>query len=423
MSNELLPRPLLGISAAIMKSTQPSVALEKALDAARDNPRTSASIAAVAGVSMIYVLFFTKRQTKRDGMDYKSMSGVTHVLNNTESVLPKDDVKDAIDGYEELFAGARKEHGAITTEESIKKRQTEYQKMVNSFYNLVTDFYEWGWGQSFHFAPRRKGETFHESILRAEYVLASRIEVRPGSKVLDVGCGVGGPMRNIAVFGDCDITGITINQYQVNVGNKYNGEAGLGDRCRSTQGDFQSLPFSAAQFDAAYQIEATCHSPDKVQVFREVCRVLKQGGMFGGYEWVVTDKYDASNPDHVRLKEGIEVGNGLPTLATPAIIKANLEEAGFEVVYAYNANETTHDAMEVPWYQTLCGSFSLSGFRMTRLGRVCTHGLVSTLETLRIAPRGSAQVSTLLNKTAIDIVDAGKLEIFTPSYFFAARKK
>lgn len=42
-------------------------------------------------------------------MDYRSMSGVTHVLNNAESVLQKDDVKDAIDGYEELFAGARKE--------------------------------------------------------------------------------------------------------------------------------------------------------------------------------------------------------------------------------------------------------------------------------------------------------------------------
>ena len=46
-----------------------------------------------------------------------------------------------------------------------------------SFYNLVTDFYEYGWGQSFHFAPRQKNETFRESIRRAEYVLASRIEV------------------------------------------------------------------------------------------------------------------------------------------------------------------------------------------------------------------------------------------------------
>ena len=53
---------------------------------------------------------------------------------------------------------------------------------------------------------------------------------------------------------------------QVNVGNKYNLEAGLGDRCSARRGDFQTLPFEDAQFDAAYQIEATCHSPDKVRL-------------------------------------------------------------------------------------------------------------------------------------------------------------
>lgn len=49
------------------------------------------------------------RQTKRDGKDYQSVSGVSHMLNNAESVLQKGDVKDAIEGYEELFAGAREE--------------------------------------------------------------------------------------------------------------------------------------------------------------------------------------------------------------------------------------------------------------------------------------------------------------------------
>lgn len=63
------------------------------------------------------------------------------------------------------------------------------------------------------------------------------------------------------------------------------------------------------------------------------------------------------------------------------------------MVYAYNANETTHSESEIPWYQPLCGSFwSISGFRQTHLGRVCTHGLVCTMELLRIAPKGSAQV-------------------------------
>lgn len=79
----------------------------------------------------------------------------------------------------------------------------------------MTDFYEYGWGQSFHFGPRWKGEGFVESIKRAEYHLCSRLGMKPGMRALDVGCGVGGPMRNMAIFSGAQIDGITINQYQV----------------------------------------------------------------------------------------------------------------------------------------------------------------------------------------------------------------
>lgn len=41
--------------------------------------------------------------------------------------------------------------------------------------DLATLFYEWGWGQSFHFAHRYAGETFIQSIRRHEYYLASRL--------------------------------------------------------------------------------------------------------------------------------------------------------------------------------------------------------------------------------------------------------
>lgn len=72
-------------------------------------------------------------------------------------------------------------------------------------------------------------------------------------------------------------------------------------------GDFQQLPWSSGYFDHAYEVEATCHSPDRVITFSEVARVLKPGGRFAGYDWVVTPKYDPNNKDHVRIKEGIEV--------------------------------------------------------------------------------------------------------------------
>jgi len=225
------------------------------------------------------------------------------------------------------------------------------------------------------------------------------------------------------VFSQSNIEGITINQYQVNVGNKYNEKSGLASQCRLVQGDFQSLPWPNNHFDAAHEIEATCHSPDRVQTFSGVARVLKQGGMFAGYEWVVTKKYNPDNKNHVRIKEGIEVGNGLPTLASPEHIIDCLEKAGFEVIEYYDANRGVHNANEIPWYDTLNGKMSLSGFRMTWIGRLCTHSMVWTLELLRIAPSGSTRVSALLNATAIDLVDGGVDEIFTPSFYFLAKKK
>lgn len=56
------------------------------------------------------------------------------------------EVKKTITEYRELFD---EQKGG-----SVIKRQQKYMSMVNSFYNMVTDIYEFGWGQSFHFAPR-----------------------------------------------------------------------------------------------------------------------------------------------------------------------------------------------------------------------------------------------------------------------------
>lgn len=115
--------------------------------------------------------------------------------------------------------------------------------------------------------------------------------------------------------------------------------------------------------------------------------------------------------------------NGLPTLVHYMEIVRNLEEAGFEVVDYFDANRGVHDPNQIPWYDTLNGKMSLSGFRMTHIGRMCTHAMVWTLELIGIAPRGSTRVSALLNATALDLVEGGQYEIFTPSFFFLVRKK
>ena len=79
----------------------------------------------------------------------------------------------------------------------------------------MTDLYEWGWGQSFHFSPRLPGKDWAASEAAHEARLAALLALGPGLKCLDVGCGVGGPMRTIAATSGAEVTGITINGYQV----------------------------------------------------------------------------------------------------------------------------------------------------------------------------------------------------------------
>src|SRR4051794_25830642 len=86
--------------------------------------------------------------------------------------------------------------------------------------------------------------------------------------------------------------------------------------CGLLHGDFMNIPVPDASFDSVYEIEATPHAPSKVGVFKEISRVLKPGGMFCGYEWCMTDQYDPNNSEHKKIKYGIEIGNGLPEIAT-----------------------------------------------------------------------------------------------------------
>jgi len=379
----------------------------------------------VAGAAAVGVVLFSFVTQSTEAEEVDSGKSVSGVLNNAAQAgtFKGRSVNNSVYEYSSMFGkdsrGGGKEHGSL-----LKKRLNLYTQMVNSFYDLVTDFYEYGWGESFHFAPRLKVESFPESIRRHEYYLASRLGLNAKTTCADYGCGVGGPMRAIAAFSGSKITGINNNDYQIKVATKHNTRDGLSHLCSLMKADFMKVPVADGTFDHAYEIEATCHAPDKVACYSEICRTIKPGGMFAGYEWVMNGKFDPKNKRHVAIKNGIEVGNGLPDIATIPHVLDSLKKAGFEVIESYEMSSGIpgYDN-QISWHMPLKGSWSLRGFRMTSLGRTCTHVFVTVLETLRIAPKGSTKVSKLLNDTANDLVAAGELNIFTPSFFFLARKR
>lgn len=329
------------------------------------------------------------------------------------------DVKSGIEEYNRL-------HSSDSTDE----RNKEYKSLVNSYYDLVTLFYEWGWGQSFHFANRYPNESFEESIKRHEYYLASKLGLsgNPSKlKVLDVGSGIGGPMRNICKFTGADITGLTLNQYQVDRCNEIcNLDPQLGtSKCRAVQGDFMQMPFKGGAFDAAYAIEATCHAPDRVRVYSEVYRVLKPGSIFACYEWCLTDNFDPKNRDHLRMKKQIEEGDGLPDICHTSVCLEAMKKAGFEILHEKDIAEEDYGVMGggKPWMLPLLPSWNpfTQRFQFNWAGLILTKYSLKVLEYLRLAPKGTSQTQIMLQKGAIGLGDAGNEKIFTPMYLMVGR--
>jgi len=336
-------------------------------------------------------------------------------LAPTVRSIHKDQVQHVVDTYQNFHNDTKSSH----KEERISK----YAQMVNQYYNLATDFYEWGWGQSFHFAVQHYGETFQASIARHEHYLALRLGLQKDWEVLDVGCGVGGPARNISRLAECRVTGLNNNDYQIERGNKINQRQGLSHRVSFVKGDFMHQPFPDNKFDAAYQIDATAHAPDKTACYKEILRVLKPGHVFAGYEWCWTDLYDPENPVHQEIKKGIEEGTGLPDISTCKEVLEALEAAGFENVSGKDCALDAREGYEYPWYRYVTPSyFSPTRFQFTPIGKWALGKTLELLEKLHLVPKGTAGVSAILQLGAEALGNGGKLGVFTPLFFHYGRK-
>jgi sterol 24-C-methyltransferase len=116
----------------------------------------------------------------------------------------------------------------------------------------------------------------------------------------------------------------------------------------------------------------------------------------------------------------IEEGDGLPELKTTDQLLSDLKTVGFTV----EENQIIPEG-DIPWYQPLKGGdsfFSLNNLRATTFGRWFTRNMVWFMEKTRIAAQGSVGTLDILEKAAVGLVHGGETGIFTPYFYFLARK-
>ena len=239
----------------------------------------------------------------------------------------------------------------------------DHSETVNDYYSLCSELMQFGWNESLHFAPLSPGESVEDSIVRHQRLMIGKLGLKEGMHVIDVGCGVGGPMRRVAREAGARVMCLNNNEQQLEKARRKNKEAGLDHMADYAHCNFMDMSrFEADTFDAGYAIESTCHAPDKQGAFAQIFRVLKPGALFWGQEMCLTGKFDPRNSRHQDIKRELMLGIALNGIATFPEVNQALEAVGFDVIEGIDRGISKKGA-NTPWYQPMEGGGPKSGAR------------------------------------------------------------
>lgn len=116
-------------------------------------------------------------------------------------------------------------------------------------------------------------------------------QLPPGSKILDVGCGIGGSARILARDYGFDVLGVSISPAQI----KRATELTPSDlSCRFQVMDALDLQLADQSVDGVWSVEAGPHMPDKQRYADELLRVLKPKGVLAVADWNRRDPSDGA---------------------------------------------------------------------------------------------------------------------------------
>ncbi|MDX1481915.1 MAG: methyltransferase domain-containing protein [Woeseiaceae bacterium] len=109
-----------------------------------------------------------------------------------------------------------------------------------------------------------------------------------GKRILDLGCGIGGPALEMAATHGAEVVGVDLEAPLVGRAERAARERGLDDRCRFRVVERGVLPFDDACFDIVTSAGAVTQTADKTALVAELRRLLKPGGWLSCYEWLST---------------------------------------------------------------------------------------------------------------------------------------
>lgn len=183
-------------------------------------------------------------------------------------------------------------------------------------------------------------------------LVCRKLDLRPGMRLLDVGCGWGGMVLHAARHYDVEVVGVTLSRPQAEYGAKQLAEAGLNDRAEIRHGDYRDIAESG--FDRVSSIGLTEHIglrnyPDYFAFLRSK---LVPDGLLLNHTITRNDGTQRARARGFINRYIFPDGE----LAGPAAVMAAMNDAGFELQHEENFRR--HYALTLAhWVDNLRGSW------------------------------------------------------------------
>lgn len=169
-------------------------------------------------------------------------------------------------------------------------------------------------------------DQLHAGFLPATRYLLEQLALTPEVRLLDVGCGIGGPARVAAATYACPVVGVDLSPDFVRVAQLLTDRVGLAELVKHRIAAGDRIDLADGSFDRAMMVHVGMNIPDKTAVFTEVHRVLRPGAIFGLFEQMQVG--EAAPPYPLPWAEDERSS----FLCSPAEYTDALETAGFTIV-------------------------------------------------------------------------------------------
>ncbi|MFH4976782.1 hypothetical protein AB6A40_003491 [Gnathostoma spinigerum] len=295
------------------------------------------------------------------------------------------------------------------------KRSRDHLAVTTHYYSVMSGVINEYFNGNFHFVPPSSDdERLDEALFSLNHRIGNCLNLKKGKKCVDIGCGIGGAMEDMADYG-AEMIGITIAANDAKTGNERFERKGISN-CRIIVADCHTIPLDNNTVNAVYAVYALKYFPDLKPVLREVNRILKPGGLFLVYDLLKTGKYDETSKHHRAILSGLEYACGMPPLHRRDEMLSNAEESGFEVASTLDLSKETGN----PFYYC----FSNSRLFMWLIRSSFVNFLISTSEAIGFLPKGFSRFNDIfLAGTVSKIVEGGQLGIISGSELLIFRKK